>query len=88
MFTYRGLSTGARSVEEMIKMNPLVKMIKPLKKGIVYVPLKTYTQYGDEIDGILEEIASILHPDIFPEKKLRFFTKLPEGVEKKDKNGI
>ncbi len=85
MFTYRGLSTGARSIEEMVRMNPLVKMIKPIQRKAVYVPLKTYTQYGDEIDNILEEIASILHPDIFPKRELKFFMKLPEKVEKEEK---
>lgn len=84
MFTYRGVSKGARSIQEMVRANPLVRSIKPVVNGNVFAPLETYTQYGDELGEIVEELASILHPEVFRKHKLKFFRRLPRKTREQE----
>lgn len=78
LFTYRSKDSGATSKDALARMNPLLKGIRPLKQGKVYAPLPHYIQSGDKLDEILTEIAAILHPEIYPDFKLKYFVELPD----------
>lgn len=78
LFTYRSKDSGATSKAALARMNPLLKGIGPLKHGRVYAPLPHYIQSGDRLDEILTEIAAILHPEVYPGFRLRYFVELPD----------
>jgi iron complex transport system substrate-binding protein len=78
LFTYRTANVGVTSKEAMVRTNPAVERIGPIQEGKVLSPLPHYSQSADRLDEILEEVASILHPDIFPRQSLEFFAKLPD----------
>lgn len=77
-FTYRTKNDGITSKAALARMNPLLADIRPLKHGKVYSPLPHYCQSGDHLDEILTEIAAILHPNVYPDFKHKFFVELPE----------
>ncbi len=77
-FTYRTEKSGATSKAALARINPLMSGIRPLgPDGRVYVPRPWYSQSGDKLDAIFTEIAAILHPDVYPGYRLRFFRELP-----------
>nr|WP_321467458.1 ABC transporter substrate-binding protein [uncultured Desulfobulbus sp.] len=76
-FTYRTQEMGATSKEALARLNPLIRDIAPLKRGRVYAPLAHYSQSADKLDEILTEISAILHPEVYPNYRLRYFTELP-----------
>lgn len=77
-FTYRTGEMGATSKEALANLNPLIRDIGPLKRGRVYAPLPHYSQSADRLDEILTEISAILHPEAYPNYRLRYFTELPD----------
>ncbi|MBM9538661.1 ABC transporter substrate-binding protein [Desulfobulbus alkaliphilus] len=79
LFTYRDRKSGATSKEALGRLNALIKDIAPLKpEGRVYAPLPHYHQSGDKLDEILFEISAILHPELYPGYRLRYFDELPD----------
>jgi iron complex transport system substrate-binding protein len=78
LFTYRDRESGATSKSALVRMNPLLKNIRPFKEGKVYAPLPHYSQSGDHLDEILTEIAAILHPEVYPNYERRYFVELPD----------
>lgn len=79
LFTYRTPKYGATSKDALSEMNPLLGRIKPLTAGKVYSPLPHYVQSGDKLDEILEEISAVLHPDLYPDYKPKYFMELPQS---------
>ncbi len=77
LFTYRAANVGVTSKEAMVRTNPAVGQIGPIQEGLVLSPLPHYAQSADRLDEILEEVAHILHPDIFPPREKQFFADLP-----------
>lgn len=78
-FTYRQVSDGITSKAALLRLNPLLNGLKPLgPEGRAYAPLPHYNQSSDRLDEILFEIAAILHPKIYPDYKLQFFSNLPD----------
>ncbi len=77
-FTYRTEEDGVTSKAALKRMNPLLADIRPITRGKVYAPLPHYKQSGDHLDEILTEIAAILHPDVYPDFKHKYFVELPE----------
>jgi len=78
-FTYRSRDMGATSKAALARINPLIKDIKPLRHGKVYAPLPHYSQSADKLDEILLEISAILHPELYPNYRLHYFTELPDA---------
>jgi iron complex transport system substrate-binding protein len=78
LFTYRTANVGVTSKEAMARTNPAVERIGPIQDGKVLSPLPHYAQSADRLDEILEEVASILHPDLFPKESRNFFAELPD----------
>lgn len=77
LFTYRTKERGATSKAALARINPLLKDIRPFKKGKVFAPLPHYKQSGDRLDEILTEIAAILHPEVYRNYERRYFVELP-----------
>ncbi len=89
MFTYRTPKSGATSKQALARMNPIISNIRPLKKGKVYAPRAKYSQSYHRLDEILEEIAAILHPEIYPNyNNFSFFIELPETDPKSNTKEI
>ncbi|MFH0727800.1 MAG: ABC transporter substrate-binding protein [Pseudomonadota bacterium] len=78
LFTYRSRKDGVTSKAALMRLNPLLASIRPLKAGKVYAPLPHYSQSGDRLDEILTEIAAILHPEAYPGVEYRYFVELPD----------
>jgi iron complex transport system substrate-binding protein len=78
MFTYRSPETGMASKADLARTNPALAGTKPLASGRVYFPLPEYNQSGHRMDEVIEEIAAILQPRLFPERKITLFHALPE----------
>ena len=83
-FTYRTPKDGATSKAALARLNPIIADIRPLKSGRVYSPLPNYSQSGDKLDEILEEISAIIHPELYPGYRLRYFLKLPDKDPKNE----
>ncbi|MGD8561525.1 MAG: ABC transporter substrate-binding protein [Desulfarculaceae bacterium] len=77
MITYRDPGQGITSKAQLAKVNPEMALIKPVQKGEIYFPLKKYNQSGHKLDEIIEEVAAILHPELYQGYKLKYFVKLP-----------
>ncbi len=78
-FTYKTPAGGATSKAALARLYPLIAGIKPLgPEGRVYAPLPHYAQSGDKLDEIFTELAAIMHPDLYPGYKLRYFLELPD----------
>ena len=77
-FTYRTKKDGITSKAALARLNPLLADIRPIKEGKVFVPMPHYSQSGYRLDEILTEIASILHPEVYPNYERKFFEELPE----------
>ena len=78
-FTYRTPASGATSKDALRQMNPLIRDIRPLThEGRVYCPRPEFIQEQDRLDEIFTEIAAILHPELYPGYRLKFFIELPE----------
>ncbi len=77
-FTYRTKENGVTSKAALARLNPLLSDIRPIRSGKVYSPLPHYVQSGDHLDEILTEIAAILHPEVYPDFKRRYFIELPD----------
>ena len=87
-FTYRTPNNGATSKAALVRLNPLIAPIQPLKpEGRVYAPLPHYSQSADQLDEILTEISAILHPQAYPGHRLSFFIELPDTDPVESKHG-
>ena len=78
MITYRTPRLGMATKAKMTATNPLLAGIKPLQGGKVYYPLQHYSQAMDKLDQILMDLAAIIHPELYPDHRLRHFAEMPE----------
>ncbi|MFZ5585422.1 MAG: ABC transporter substrate-binding protein [Thermodesulfobacteriota bacterium] len=79
MFTYRSPESGMASKADLARTNPALAGAKPMASGRVYFPLPEYNQSGHRMDEVIEEIAAILQPQFFPERRITLFHTLPEN---------
>lgn len=79
LITYRGPETGITSKEKLKASSTLLQKveIKPLVSGKVLCAKESLYQTHDTA-AIIEELASIFFPKLFPNKERRFFFELPE----------
>ena len=78
MITYRTPRQGMATKARMKATNKTIAGIKPLNGGKVYYPQKHYRQSADKLDEILIELAAIIHPELYPGFKLRYFREMTE----------
>lgn len=77
MITYRTPRVGMATKARMKSTNPTIASIKPLNEGKVFYPLRHYSQAADRLDEILFDLAAIIHPELYPDHKLRHFAEMP-----------
>lgn len=76
MITYRTPKQGITTKAQLAKINPEMAAIRPMTQGRVFYPRKIYKQSGHRLDEIIEEVAAMLHPELYPGHKLKFFGEL------------
>lgn len=77
--TYRGPESGITSKERLRQANRLLEAveIKPMNEGRIFFTGYKLYQTAD-VAGIIEELAAIFHPGLFPEKTdPHYFFELP-----------
>ncbi|MBW1613408.1 MAG: hypothetical protein JRJ57_05405 [Deltaproteobacteria bacterium] len=80
LITYRGPEGGITSKEKLRQSSRLLQTIdiKPMREGKIYFTGYRLYQSADTA-GLIEELASIFHPELFPgHKKPEYFSELPD----------
>jgi len=67
------------TIKGLVEANPILADIEPVKEGKVYCFQPWYYQSVDRTDEIIQDLAAIFHPQLFPNHKLRYFMKLHRG---------
>jgi iron complex transport system substrate-binding protein len=62
----------------LLAENPLFAELKAFKNDRIYVQSKGYYMNGAALDVKIEDTAAIFHPELFPDRKLTFYTRLPD----------
>ena len=81
IFIYSSRPPYVKSIKDIVERGPALADIKPVKEGKVWCFQPWYWQSIDKTDGIIEDLAAIFHPELYPEHELGYFMKLPK-VEK------
>ena len=68
---------GVASIRELRETAKIKLDIKPVRSGNVWVTLPVYWESLDRKDDITADIAAILHPELFPDHRFRYFSRLP-----------
>ena len=68
---------GPRSIRELKATAKIELDIKPIRTQKIWVTQPWYWESMDHLDGIAEDIAAIIHPELFPDHRLLFFTPMP-----------
>lgn len=69
-----------KNVTSLLQSEPRLSQIKAVQIGNVYNITPDYWQLGYlHTDVVVKDVAAILHPDLFPGYKPRFFVKLPSS---------
>jgi len=76
ILTISSYLNGVQTKSDLKKRHPVWAEIIPAGQGRIFCPLPIYHESADQLSAILMEIAAMLHPDLFPEIKLRYFRKL------------
>lgn len=78
IFIYSSWPPYIKSVKQIVKANPNLADIKPIREGKVWCFQPWYYQSIDKTDDIVEDLAALFYPSLFAEHKLKYFQKLPE----------
>ena len=78
LFTYRIPEMGTSSIKALASIDPLLKDIRPFTHGKVFAPLPHCSQSADRLDEIIEEVAAILHPELYKNYTNEFFVQLTD----------
>ncbi len=71
------LQDGITTIKKLVFIHPIISAFKSVKTGNVFCFQPWYWESIDKTDEIMEDLAAIFHPGLFPEHKLRYFVKLP-----------
>lgn len=77
VFIYASTPPYINSIKEVVANGPVLADMPLVKKGTVYCMQPWFYQVADKPDEILQDLAAILHPDLFPGYKLKNFMLLP-----------
>jgi len=79
IFIYSSWPPYVSSVKDILKEGPILAELKVVKEGKVWCFQPWYWQSLDKTDEIIEDLAAIFHPELYPEHELGYFIKLPGG---------
>lgn len=68
---------GITSMRQLAAEAELLLDLKPVRQGKVWLTRPGYWEALDRLDAVIEEVAAIIHPRLFPGHELTFFQKLP-----------
>jgi len=78
VFIYPSFPPYVSSIEDILKGGPILAKLKTVKEGKVWCFQPWYYQSLDKTEGIIEDLAAIFHPELYPEHELKYVMKLPE----------
>jgi len=69
---------GITSIAKITEQEKILEDLQVIKEGKVWCYQPWYYQSLDKTDEIIEDLAAIFHPELFPENQLKQFMKLPK----------
>ena len=69
---------GITSIKKLIATHPILAGFKSVREGNVWCFQPWYWESIDKTDDIIEDLAAIFHPRLFPGHRPGYFLKLPE----------
>ena len=69
---------GITSIKKLVAIHPILSDFRSIKRGNVWCFQPWYWESIDKTDDIIEDLAAIFHPGLFPGHRYRYFLKLPE----------
>ncbi len=69
---------GIKTINQLVATTPIIKNFKSIKKGNVWCLQPWYWESVHRTDQIMEDLAAIFHPKLFPHHSFRYFMKLPQ----------
>lgn len=73
-----GPGHGITSKATMRKRYPLLSDIGPMTSGEIFAFQPWFHQSMDRMGEIVEDVAALPHPELFPEYELKHFIRLEE----------
>ncbi len=67
---------GIKTIDQLIAITPILNDFESVKKGNVWCLQPWYWESVTSTDQIMEDIAAILHPLVFPHHSFKYFIKL------------
>ncbi len=68
---------GITSISKFLLRHPMLKDLKPIKEGKVWCFQPWYWESIDKTDEIINDLAAIFHPELYPGYTPKYFLKLP-----------
>ena len=69
---------GITSIKKLIAIHPILTGFKSVREGNVWCFQPWYWESIDKTDDVIEDLAAIFHPKLFPGHRPGYFLKLPE----------
>jgi len=78
IFIYSGSlpEYGIKTIQGLVTRYPILSDLKPIKEGKVWCFQPWYWESIEKTDEIIEDLAAIFHPKLFPGHKPRYFLRL------------
>jgi iron complex transport system substrate-binding protein len=77
---YTSMISYVPDKQALLAESPLFAEFKAFKNDRVYVLSKGYYMNSAQVDVKFEDLVAILHPDLFPDRDLVFYVKLPDSA--------
>jgi len=77
VFIYASTPPYINSIKEVVTNGPVLADLPLVKHGKVYCMQPWFYQVADKPDEILQDLAAMMHPDLFPGYQLKDFMLLP-----------
>lgn len=76
-FIYASTPPYINNIQEIVDQNPILADLYSIKNGKVYCFQPWYFQIADKPDEIIQDLAFIFHPNLFPGYELKHLMLLP-----------
>ena len=70
---------GVTSIAKIIEQGKVLADLKTIKEGKVWCFQPWFYQVLDKTDEMITDLATIFHPELFPNAELKQFMKLPKA---------
>ncbi len=69
---------GIASMRQLMDAAEILRVTKPVREKKIWITQPWYWESIDKREEVVEDLAAIIHPDLFPGYQLKYFLKLPE----------